>query len=201
MLIVADSTKIEHQWTTEEYFRLGERAVFGDRRTELIGGKIYDMAPQGWKHGNLIMWLNSLLVESFVRTHFVRVQLPLEFGTHSVPEPDFALVPKTVMGQHHPRAADLVIEIADSSLGFDLGTKANLYASAAIPEYWVLDVKKLRLEVFRGPEESLQLAFGASYREKFVLEIGANIRPVISPETEFSVGQFFVPLLETNPDL
>ena len=41
-----------------------------------------------------------------------------------------------------PLAEDvlLVVEVADSSLGFDTGEKADLYAAAGIADYWVVDV-------------------------------------------------------------
>ena len=44
-----------------------------------------------------------------------------------------------------------MVEVADSTLAFDLNTKAALYARAGIPEYWVLDVKGQRLMVHRDP--------------------------------------------------
>jgi Uma2 family endonuclease len=37
---------------------------------------------------------------------------------------------------------DLAIEIADTSLGDDLGQKRILYEDLAVAEYWVVDVKK-----------------------------------------------------------
>ena len=43
------------------------------------------------------------------------------------------------------------IEIADSSLAFDLKRKSAVYARASVPEYWVLDVKKRVLVVHRSP--------------------------------------------------
>ena len=45
----------------------------------------------------------------------------------------------------------LVVEVAQSSLRVDLGFKAPLYASAGIPEYWVLDLDYDRLIVHRDP--------------------------------------------------
>jgi Uma2 family endonuclease len=35
---------------------------------------------------------------------------------------------------------DLLVEVADSSLRFDLTVKAALYARAEVCEYWVLDI-------------------------------------------------------------
>ena len=33
----------------------------------------------------------------------------------------------------------MLIEVADSSLGYDRSTKLEIYASARIPEYWIVD--------------------------------------------------------------
>ena len=45
----------------------------------------------------------------------------------------------------------LVVEISDTTLWRDRNTKARLYASASIPEYWVLDVNHRCLFVYRQP--------------------------------------------------
>jgi Putative restriction endonuclease len=52
---------------------------------------------------------------------------------------------------YHPSGAVLVIEVAASSPAVDLAVKAPLYASAAIAEYWVLDLDGARLFVHRDP--------------------------------------------------
>ena len=44
---------------------------------------------------------------------------------------------------------DLAIEIANSSLADDLGQKRLIYEDLAIPEYWVVDVKKARITAFK----------------------------------------------------
>jgi Uma2 family endonuclease len=43
-----------------------------------------------------------------------------------------------------------VVEISDSTLGFDLTAKAELYARAGIVEYWVVYVAARRLIVLRS---------------------------------------------------
>ncbi len=42
-----------------------------------------------------------------------------------------------------------MVQISDTTLGFDLTTKAELYARAGIIEYWVVDVAARRLMVLR----------------------------------------------------
>lgn len=67
----------------------------------------------------------------------VLVQLPFAAGDLSEPEPDVAVVP--VSEPTHPSKAILIIEVAQSSLKEDRG-KASLYAAAAVPEYWIINL-------------------------------------------------------------
>ena len=73
----------------------------------------------------------------------LRVESPLDLGPTTEPEPDLAQVVRREDGywSAHPKAADtaLVIEVSDSSLVFDLETKARLYAGAGIPHGRVID--------------------------------------------------------------
>jgi Uma2 family endonuclease len=46
---------------------------------------------------------------------------------------------------------DLVVEVADTTLAFDLRTKVPLYARSGIPEVWVIDVNERAVHVFREP--------------------------------------------------
>jgi Putative restriction endonuclease len=75
------------------------------------------------------------------------------------PEPDLVVLtkPSREFRDANPTTADLrlVVEISDSTLGFDLTAKAELYARAAIIEYWVVDVAARRLIVHRDPREGL----------------------------------------------
>ena len=69
----------------------------------------------------------------------MRVQLPFAASDDSEPEPDLVLVPPRRYADRHPRQAYLLIEVADSSLDHDRETKAPLYASSGVPEYWIVD--------------------------------------------------------------
>ena len=72
-------------------------------------------------------------------------------GDHSEPEPDLAVVPDEDYSARHPLSAALVVEVARSSRGIDLGVKARVYAATGVPEYWVLDLANRCLYVHRGP--------------------------------------------------
>jgi Uma2 family endonuclease len=78
----------------------------------------------------------------------LRIESPLVLGDRQEPEPDLALVTvrEDAYLNAHPSGSDtlLVIEVADSSLPFDLDRKYRLYADAGIPNYWVVDVQEPR---------------------------------------------------------
>ena len=124
-----------------------------DDRVMLLEGEIYEMSPQNSPHSTAIGLLHHALT-SETDTH-VRVQMPLYLGPSSDPEPDLAVVAGGLRDyvQEHPRSALLVVEVADSSVAFDCGRKAKLYARYAIPEYWVLDLPGRRVHRHTQPHE------------------------------------------------
>ncbi len=138
------------KFSVEEYARMGEAGIFApDERVELLEGEIIPVSPQDPRHASRVARMNTLLVRCFGDSHEIRVQLPLTLGSQSEPEPDFAVVPFAVADQatRHPDTADLVIEVANTSLSFDRNEKASLYAKAGVPEYWLLNLNARRLEI------------------------------------------------------
>jgi Uma2 family endonuclease len=141
------------RWTCAEFHRLGDLGVFEGRRAMLIDGVILEEGPM-----NPPQALTLELVEEALRTAFgsgwrFRSQSPLVLGQDLDPEPDFAVIAGTPRGSSgHPTTADLVVEVADSSLAFDTNEKRLLYAKAGIRDYWVVDVGGRRLLVYRDPQ-------------------------------------------------
>jgi Uma2 family endonuclease len=82
------------------------------------------------------------------------VQLPLQLGELSVPEPDLAIVSREEGARRdsHPRHALLVIEVARGSLREERTTKGLLYARHGISEFWLVDAERQRVEVYRQPD-------------------------------------------------
>jgi Uma2 family endonuclease len=78
----------------------------------------------------------------------------------------------------HPRSALLVVEVAESSLNYDLREKANLYAAGGIQEYWVIDLVHRQLIALRDPNVDAAQAFGASYRTRTAHDPTAAVRPL-----------------------
>jgi len=124
------------------YRQMGEVGLFEGRRVQLIDGVVVDMGAMGTPHAEAIRVLTRVFVTLAGSEVDVMVQLPIAASEVSEPEPDFSFVPRLqAPAEDHPATALLAIEVADSSLKFDLGRKARLYAETGVPEYWVIDLK------------------------------------------------------------
>jgi len=137
--------------TVEEYHRLDEFNENG-RRTELIRGIVIEKAPkpplQSAIGKRLYDMLKPLLPSDFVILQHDPIAL-----TDSEPEPDIAIVRGTGrFFEAHPTTAELVIEVAVSSLGLDREL-ASLYAEAGVKEYWIVLAKQRQIEVYTRPEQ------------------------------------------------
>lgn len=56
----------------------------------------------------------------------------------------------------------LVLEVADTTIDYDLGTKVPLYESVGVPEVWVVDREARQVHVFRQSATSIIRAFRAA---------------------------------------
>jgi Uma2 family endonuclease len=179
------------KWTKREYLDLVEREAFAEQRVYLFRGDIIEMAPHGHGHAYGIMVLSRYLTDTFKVPYAVRIQLSLVTPGESVPEPDGAVCTAEDAAQKpHPSHAELVIEVAASSLEADRD-KAAEYAAARVPEYWIIDVDNRRIEVRRRPIEDKAAPLGFRYAETQMLSEGEQIAPVSRPHAVTPVAAFF----------
>lgn len=144
----------KHAITAAEYLRMGEAGVFApDARLELMEGEIIEMAPIGSRHAAVVNTLNALFNRKAGESAIVSVQNTLVLSDRTVPQPDLALLKPSPDRYFSalPTVEDvlLLVEVADSTLHFDLERKTPLYARAGIRETWVIDVVAQCLRVFR----------------------------------------------------
>jgi Uma2 family endonuclease len=118
------------------------------------------------------------------RAH-VRFAKPITLPSGSEPEPDLAIVQQVedYYRSHHPYPENIfwVIEYPNTSLDKDLGVKANIYAEAGIPEYWVNNLKENVLIVFRDPVDGKYQS-----REEFTT---GTISPLAFPDVAIDVAR------------
>jgi Uma2 family endonuclease len=146
-----------------------------DERVELIGGELVPMSPKGNRHEVV----KTALLDRWYRVRPEECSLTPEttfrLSDDTYLEPDVVIYPRAIglKGLTGPIAL-LVVEIADSSLRYDMGRKAALYASFGVRELWVIDAVKLTARVFQAPSDE-------GYRQ--VADFGASqpLVPLVAP--------------------
>ena len=147
-----------------------------DERVELIGGELVPMSPKGSRHEAI----KIALVDRWIRTRpdncWLAQETTFRLSEDTYLEPDIVIYPRAsgVTGLSRKNVL-LVVEISDSSLRFDTGRKAALYASFGIRELWVIDAVRLTTRVFREPAAD-------GYRNAQDFGPTDRITPLIAPE-------------------
>ncbi|MFO0947833.1 MAG: Uma2 family endonuclease [Planctomycetota bacterium] len=177
------------RWSAEEFHKVAGLGLFDGQRVELIDGEILEMSPHGVAHATSIALVGQVLGRLVAEGAFVRPQLPLRLGETSEPEPDFAIVPGSPRdyAAAHPTSALLVVEVSDTTLASDRTRKASLYASANIPEYWIVNLIDRQLEVFRQPIADAASPLDGRYDSFTVRKADETIRPSFRPDQEIGV--------------
>ena len=167
-------------FTVEEFHRMGEAGVIApEERVELIEGEIVAMSPIDDRH------LNGTILANFALSHrlgtevVISVQNPLLLGEGSEPYPDLVVLRRRPGGYSRDSiAADvLLVEISDTTLRYDLGSKAALYARHGIPEYWVEDIPGDPIVLHRDPTPE-------GYRTVTSLGRGERLSPLAFPAVD-----------------
>jgi Uma2 family endonuclease len=168
------------RWRRTEFDRLVNLGVFEGEPLELIGGQLVVAEPQGSYHASAIDKVGYAVRALVPAGWFVRLQAPVSLDDESEPEPDLAVVPGRPgdYRESHPAHPVLVIEAAESSLAFDRTRKGSLYARAAIPDYWIVNLVDRVLEVYRDPEPDASAVYGWRYRTVSRLTPPATVAPL-----------------------
>ncbi|MDQ3036976.1 MAG: Uma2 family endonuclease [Myxococcota bacterium] len=162
-----------------EYEQLVAAGVFEHESVELIDGMVMHMPPHGPEHDGTIDIVNRLLVRALGERALVRVQSAFAATDESRPEPDIAVVPIADYRDAHPSTAFLIVEIAVSSTAYDRN-KASTYARAGVPEYWIVDVPRGAVEVYRQPAPD-------GYEQRATHRRPEILRPASFPDVEVAL--------------
>ena len=141
------------RWTTAELERMVAAGILDpDERFELIGGEVVPMSPKGRRHEIVrdeltVRWTKSAPAGIWVSAE---PQLNLSDDVYTIP--DLALRPTDIlMPDVRGPSVLLVIEVAETSLQYDMTTKAALYAAHGVRDYWVIEARTLMTKVMRDP--------------------------------------------------
>ena len=177
-------------FSVHDYYRMAEAGILrADDRVELIEGEIIQMPPIGSAHASVVDNLVALVTNQASAPDVrVRVQNPVRLDDRSEPVPDLALLrPRADRYRSaHPTPGDvlLLVEVSDTSLAYDRDIKVPLYASAGIPEVWVVNILAQLIEVHRDPADG-------EYRSLTVARTGDVLSPHLVAELAVPVAEIF----------
>jgi Uma2 family endonuclease len=175
--------------TRDQYRTLWEHNFFTDRRVCLLHGEVIEMSVNE-PHAAGVGTVAEVFRAVFGAGYWVREEKALDVNTTNDPQPDVVVVPGNPRTyRNSPTAPDVslarvVVEVADSTLFQDTTTKAELYATAGVQDYWVLDVENDRLLVFRDPQPVAVVA----YRTRLTLTAGDTITLLAVPGVPIAVA-------------
>ena len=137
-------------------------------KAELIDGEIYTVNAIYRPHAGTLSALNADLVNAVRASGLaLRVYSPVstKLDEHSLPEPDLLIATIEDDALVSASSVRLVVEVSSSSLNFDLGIKARMYARTGVPEYWVVDVNGQKIIQMTAPVNDMysvtsETAFG-----------------------------------------
>ena len=188
----------KRKFTVAEYYRMAEVGILGsEERVELIEGEVLVMAPPGPLHSGNVDRSNEGFAARRDERFIVRIQNPLRLDDGSEPEPDVMLLRRRedYYTTAHPTAADtlLVMEVADSSLEYDRGTKAHIYGRAGVAQTLVANLPEDCVEGFEepGPE---------GYDRHRIYRRGDKIRLAALPDLEVAVEDLLPPVVEETAE-
>jgi Uma2 family endonuclease len=166
------------RFSVAEYHRLIDLGVLTeDDNLELLEGYLVHKMSRNPPHDAAIQKGMKRWLRVLPAGWDLRVQSAVTLA-ESEPEPDFAIVrgDENTYLTRHPTAADigLVVEVSDSTLPGDRDDKGRIYARAAIPGYWIVNLTDRQVEVYTlpfGPGAAPKYAHRADFRPGAVIAL------------------------------
>jgi Uma2 family endonuclease len=144
------------RFSVDEYHQMIQSGVLGeDDDVELLEGWIVPKMARNPAHDAVVSWvMNRKIAPILSQGWCCRAQSAITTDV-SEPEPDIVVVRGSELDYlaRHPIPADmaLAIEVANSSLPRDRSYKARIYAAAAVPIYWIINLVDRQVEVYTDP--------------------------------------------------
>lgn len=174
--------------TVEEYDAMIASGVLDENdRVELLNGAIVEKMPKGPKRSVATYRIAKNFFKIFDEQAIVRVQDPIWLRDFSEPEPDIvvSVLKEDEYEDSHPTPDEihLILEVSDSTLGYDRNAKKIIYAQAGIRQYIVLNVQDKIVEDYREPS-------GDGFQSKRTLRAGQSFDLVAFPDISLNVSDF-----------
>ncbi len=180
------------RWTNAKLEAMSGLDEFQDQTFLLIDGELYEMPAPGPLHTFCVQLLTRLFLTLFGHSHSVRAQTSLKISDISNPLPDLCVAVGNDLlyrnAHPEPDAVILLIEVADTTLRFDLGPKSHLYAAAGITDYWVIDIGNRLLHMHRNPIADEAAPRGFRYSSVQILTESESIAPLAATNANIKVA-------------
>jgi Uma2 family endonuclease len=145
-----------YRFSVDDFYRMVDLDFFPDEaRVGLWEGQVYEEMAK--KHPHSFSWaaLNAAVTPILPPGWSIWAECTITLSPDKAPLPDLLVLRGNVrdLRDRRPSAADvgLLVEVADGSLKIDTGAKLAAYARAAIPVYWVVNLKDGVIQVYESP--------------------------------------------------
>lgn len=140
-------------FTVAEIRRMVEAGIIAeDENFELIEGELVAKSPKGNEHEIIKAALGEIFALRTPDVLRLAVETSLYLDERTFVEPDLCLYPKKILPEDVGGSDVLLaIEVAASSLSYDRGLKARIYARHGVRELWVVDAVTRETWVHRQP--------------------------------------------------
>jgi Uma2 family endonuclease len=175
-----------YHWTVEAFTKASEAGVFGySERLELIQGRIIKIMGQGPRHATLASEIADMLRDAAKKQFAIREEKPVRIDFDGEPIPDVMVLSgrQADYGDHQPVPEDvrLLVEVSVTTVEYDLGEKALLYAQAGVTDYWAVLVNEAAIVVHREPSPE-------GYQNVMRLAGTDSLSPLAMPEVVWTVN-------------
>ena len=146
-------------FTVDDIHRMIEAGIVTeDERFELIEGDLVMMSAKGYAHELIKGALNLTIARALPDDMRLGVEMTIQLAHATLLEPDLAVFGRRAVmksaanfSQIAPGELLLAIEVAASSIAYDKGLKAHLYARHGVQEFWVVDANNRITWIHTGP--------------------------------------------------
>jgi len=140
-------------FTVDDVRRMIDAGVLGrDEKFELIEGEIVPVSPSHDPHERVKSGLILAIAPHLPQDLWLGVGSSVYLAGRTFVEPDLCVYEQNLaLADVRGPDLQLVIEVADTTLSFDLGQKAQLYASYGMRESWVVNASTRVTTVHTGP--------------------------------------------------
>jgi len=175
------------RFSVDEYYKMIELGMLKDyEKAEIIEGELIQKMPIGNRHAACVEKLNEALRDELGKSISLRSQQPIKFDDFNEPEPDLAILKRRedfyIQAKPTPNDVLILIEVSDSTLKYDRDVKLALYATAEIPEVWIVNLPNDIIEVHQKPSVGI-------YQLAKIFKRGDTVASEVLPELSIAADE------------